>query len=89
MQVEYRLAGFLALIRDDTVPLAGDPLYFGYLVTCKAKMSDELSIAFTRVSNVGDVLSGNDEDMHGSDGIEIFKCDAKVVLVDKLRWDLS
>jgi hypothetical protein len=80
------LAAILASVDDGAIP-AGEPLAARDFGSGPVQVPEELIVLFVSVCNGGDVLAGNDENVHGRLRLEIHEGVALIVLIHRFRRD--
>lgn len=82
MNMEHGLSGAFAVIDDHPVSVPVEAVLGRYRFGDKEQVADKFAICGSHTMNIGDMFFGNKEEMDRRLGIEVFKCDCLLVLVD-------
>ena len=88
MNMEHGLSDAFAVINNHPVSVPVETVLSGDSSGDMEQVADKFPIRSSDTMNVGDMFFGNNEEMKWRLGVEVFKCDRPVVLVNDCRGDL-
>jgi hypothetical protein len=89
MEMKDGLARVVAAVYDHAKTVFGDALFVGELGDQTEDIGKDIAIALLEVQQSGDVLTRDDQDMHGGFRINIPEGEHRVVPINNLRFDLA
>jgi len=84
MNVKNRLPGMRARIRHDTITRLGNTLLPCNLHARINHLSEQVGIGAREIRHRWDMPAGNNKYMDGSLGVDVFKSDDLIILVDEV-----